>query len=96
VPAALADLDKPNAVFVGGGLDAATFDCLWSLMPARGRIAAHSVTLETEALLSELQNRHGGDMMRIEISHAAPLGSRRSWTASRPVVQWHAVKGEGA
>jgi precorrin-6Y C5,15-methyltransferase (decarboxylating) len=72
------------------------FDCLWSLMPARGRIVAHSVTLETEALLSELHNRHGGEMMRIEISHAAPLGRGRSWKASRPVVQWHAVKGEDA
>jgi precorrin-6Y C5,15-methyltransferase (decarboxylating) len=95
-PAALADLDKPDAVFVGGGLDAAMFDCLWSLMPARARVVAHSVTLETEALLCELHNRHGGDMMRIEISHAAPLGGRRSWKASRPVVQWHAVKGEDA
>ena len=50
------------------------------------------MTLETEALLSELQHRHGGDLMRIEISHAAPLGRYRSWEASRPVVQWSVVK----
>jgi precorrin-6B C5,15-methyltransferase / cobalt-precorrin-6B C5,C15-methyltransferase len=30
--------------------------------------------------------------MRIEISHAAPLGGFRSWEASRPVVQWSVVK----
>jgi len=95
-PAALADLERPDAVFVGGGADAAMFDCLWLLIPARGRIVAHSVTLETEALLSELHNRHGGEMMRIEISQAVPLDRRRSWKASRPVVQWHAVKGEDA
>ena len=46
------------------------------------------MTLETEALLSELQQRHGGELMRIEISHAAPLGRMRSWEAARPVVQW--------
>jgi precorrin-6Y C5,15-methyltransferase (decarboxylating) len=45
-------------------------------------------------LLSELQLRHGGDLMKIEISHAAPLGRYRSWEASRPVVQWHVKKGE--
>jgi precorrin-6Y C5,15-methyltransferase (decarboxylating) len=30
--------------------------------------------------------------MRIEISHAAPLGRYRSWEAARPVVQWSVVK----
>jgi precorrin-6Y C5,15-methyltransferase (decarboxylating) len=91
-PAAIASLDKPDAVFIGGGLDAATFDAIWNLVPGGTRIVAHSVTLETEALLSELQRRHGGELMRIDISHAAPLGRYRSWEASRPVVQWSVVK----
>ncbi len=95
-PVVLADLEEPDAVFVGGGLDAALFDYLWPLLPPRARLVAHAVTLETEALLSELHKRHGGEMMRIEISHAASLGRLRSWDASRPVVQWRAVKGEGA
>jgi precorrin-6B C5,15-methyltransferase / cobalt-precorrin-6B C5,C15-methyltransferase len=95
-PAVLENLEKPDAVFIGGGLDAAMFEALWPLLPEGARIVAHSVTLETEALLSELQHRHGGDLMRIEIAHAAPLGRMRSWEAARPVVQWSAVKGEGA
>jgi precorrin-6Y C5,15-methyltransferase (decarboxylating) len=57
---------------------------------------AHAVTLETEALLADLQRRHGGDLMKIEISQAAPLGRLRSWEAARPVVQWIAVKGGSA
>ena len=32
-PAALAALDKPDAVFIGGGLDAAMFDAVWQLVP---------------------------------------------------------------
>ena len=32
-PAALARLDKPDAVFIGGGLDAAMFDAVWPLLP---------------------------------------------------------------
>jgi precorrin-6B C5,15-methyltransferase / cobalt-precorrin-6B C5,C15-methyltransferase len=91
-PAALSSLDAPNAIFIGGGLDAATFEAIWSLVPDGTRLVAHSVTLETEALLAELQLRHGGDLMRVEISHAAPLGRLRSWEASRPVVQWSVVK----
>ena len=66
----------------------AMFDAVWSLIPHGTRLVAHSVTLETEALLSDLQQQHGGELMRIEISHAAPLGRYRSWEASRPVVQW--------
>ena len=91
-PAALSGLDKPDAVFIGGGLDAAKFDAIWNFVPDGTRIVAHSVTLETEALLSELQQRHGGELMRIDISHAAPLGGMRSWEATRPVVQWSVVK----
>jgi precorrin-6Y C5,15-methyltransferase (decarboxylating) len=96
-PAALSDLEQPDAVFIGGGLDAAMFESVWSLLPTSARVVAHSVTLETESLLAELQLRHGGDLMCIEISRAAPLGRLRSWEATRPVVQWSVVKqGEGA
>ena len=91
-PAALSGLEKPDAVFIGGGLDASMFDGLWPLLPDGARLVAHAVTLETEALLSALHDRHGGQMVRIEISHAAPLGRLRSWQAARPVVQWSAVK----
>ncbi len=95
-PAFLTGLEKPDAIFLGGGLDAVMFRAIWPLMANGARIVAHSVTLDTEALLTELHGRHGGDLMRIEISHAAPLGRLRSWEASRPIVQWRAVKGEGA
>jgi precorrin-6Y C5,15-methyltransferase (decarboxylating) len=91
-PAVLAGLEKPDAVFTGGGLDAAMFDAVWPLLPDGARLVAHAVTLETEALLSDLHSRHGGEMMRIEISHAASLGRMRSWQAVRPVVQWSVVK----
>jgi len=99
-PAALSGLAKPlarpDAVFIGGGLDSAMFDALWPLLAHGSRIVAHAVTLETEALLSELHQRHGGELMRIELAHAAPLGRYRSWQAARPILQWSAVKGDGA
>ncbi|UPJ40284.1 precorrin-6Y C5,15-methyltransferase (decarboxylating) subunit CbiT [Bradyrhizobium sp. 40] len=91
-PGALAALDAPDAVFIGGGLDIAMFDAVWSRLSPGTRLVAHSVTLETEALLGELHQRHGGELMRVEIAHAASLGRYRSWEAVRPVVQWSAVR----
>jgi precorrin-6Y C5,15-methyltransferase (decarboxylating) len=91
-PEALAALEAPDAVFIGGGLDIAMFDAIWSRLAPGARIVAHAVTLETEALLGELHQRHGGELMRVEIAHAGPLGRYRSWEASRPVVQWSTVR----
>jgi len=91
-PGVLADLKMPQAVFLGGGLDAAMFDGLWPLLEPGTRLVAHAVTLETDALLSELHRLRGGELMRVEISHAGKLGPYRSWEAERPVVQWSAVK----
>jgi precorrin-6B C5,15-methyltransferase / cobalt-precorrin-6B C5,C15-methyltransferase len=91
-PVALSGLAPPQAVFFGGGLDSAMFDAVWRLVPKRTRLVAHAVTLETETLLLELQQRHSGELMRVEIARAAPLGDFRSWEAARPVVQWSAVK----
>jgi precorrin-6B C5,15-methyltransferase / cobalt-precorrin-6B C5,C15-methyltransferase len=92
-PGILSGLEPPQAVFVGGGFDAAMFEWLWPRLAAGARLMVHGVTLETEALLSELHARQGGELMRIEIAHAAPLGRYRSWEAARPIVQWIVVKG---
>ncbi len=86
-PEGLDGLPAPDAVFVGGGLSAALLERLAAL-PAGTRIVANAVTLESEALLSAWQARLGGDLLRIELSRAAPLGTRRGWKAAYPVVQW--------
>lgn len=91
-PEALAALVGPDAVFIGGGLDGAMFDAVWSRLAPGTRLVAHAVTLETDALLGELHQRHGGELMRVEIAHAGPLGRYRSWEAARPVVQWSTVR----
>jgi precorrin-6Y C5,15-methyltransferase (decarboxylating) len=91
-PAALAKLPPPNAVFVGGGNEQAMFDALWAMIPAGTRLVANAVTLETEALLLAEQSKHGGELMRIELAQAGPLGSMRGWVPSRPLVQWSVVR----
>jgi precorrin-6B C5,15-methyltransferase / cobalt-precorrin-6B C5,C15-methyltransferase len=94
-PSALSGLPAPQAVFIGGGLDVAMFDGVWPLLATGARLVADAVTIETEALLSELHQRYGGELMRIEIAHAGRLGRYRAFEPTRPVVQWSVVKPPG-
>ena len=84
----LQNLPKPDAVFVGGGFDLALFEALRAVVPQACRLVVNAVTLETESALLQLQALHGGELLRIELAHAAPLGRMRGWQPSRPVVQW--------
>ncbi|SEG47384.1 precorrin-6Y C5,15-methyltransferase (decarboxylating) [Actinacidiphila yanglinensis] len=95
-PAALAGLPSPDAVFVGGGLTAAgLLDACWDALPAGGRLVANTVTLESEALLAARYRRHGGDLVRLGVAHAAPVGAFTGWRQAMPVTQWSAVKPAG-
>lgn len=87
-PAALASLPRPDAVFVGGGLSQALLESLWELLAPGCRIVANAVTLESEALLAHWHVRAGGNLMRIELAQVQPLGTRRGWRSSYPIVQW--------
>lgn len=91
-PAALHGLEKPDAIFVGGGLSEEVFTTAWDALRPLGRFVANSVTLESESLLSELHARHGGDLTRISVDRAEPLGSLRGWRPSMPVLQWSLIK----
>jgi precorrin-6Y C5,15-methyltransferase (decarboxylating) len=88
-PDALADLPAPDAIFVGGGATrAGVVDaCLAALRPG-GRLVVHGVTLETEQLLASLYREHGGELTRISVEAAAPIGSFTGWTPARAVTQW--------
>lgn len=84
--AELAERAHPDAVFVGGGLTRPLVEALRTL--PRCRLVVHAVTLESETLLAECHARHGGELLRIELAQARPLGTRRGWKASYPIVQW--------
>jgi len=90
-PAVLAGHAAPDAVFIGGGLSQDLLETLWQLPPGM-RIVANAVTIESEALLARWHGEHGGDMLRIELAEAAPLGTRRGWRAAFPIVQWSVVR----
>lgn len=89
---ALESLPQPDAVFVGGGLTTELLDAAWSRLSDGGRFVAHAVTLGTEAVLVSAYGRYGGELSRINIEHAEPLGRHLSWKPARPVVQWGSTK----
>ena len=89
---ALPDLPRPDAVFVGGGLTSDLLDALWKTCASGTRIVANAVTLETEAFVIAAHARHGGALMRVELSHPAELGRFRAWKAAYPLVQWSATR----
>lgn len=79
---------RPDAIFIGGGLSDALLETLFGLPGGPGRLVANAVTLESEALLAQWHARKGGDLLRIELAQAAPLGTRRGWRPAYPLVQW--------
>ncbi|MEM9762141.1 MAG: precorrin-6y C5,15-methyltransferase (decarboxylating) subunit CbiE [Pseudomonadota bacterium] len=91
-PEALMSQPEPDAVFIGGGLSQALLEALWDRLRAGTRVVANAVTLESEALLADWHITAGGTLLRIELAEAGPLGSRRGWQASYPVVQWSTVR----
>ncbi len=90
-PEALAGLPRPDAVFIGGGLSLELLDWLRAHLPNGTRVVANPVTLASEALRTQAQGRHGGELLRITLAQAAPLGPRTGWRSSYPVMQWSAA-----
>ncbi|MEJ7655504.1 MAG: precorrin-6y C5,15-methyltransferase (decarboxylating) subunit CbiE [Thermoleophilaceae bacterium] len=94
-PEALGDLDPPDAIFVGGGLTTpGLVGACWRALRGGGRIVANAVTLEGEQVLTATRAARGGELIRIAVDHAEPVGRFTGWRAQRPVVQWRAWKGE--
>jgi precorrin-6B C5,15-methyltransferase / cobalt-precorrin-6B C5,C15-methyltransferase len=93
-PDAYADLPAPDAIFIGGGLTDGVFDSAWEALKPGGRMAAHAVTLESEAILLDLHARLGGELMRIQVDRAEKVGPYRGFRPAMPVIHWHVTKSD--
>lgn len=92
VPEALSGLERPDAVFIGGGLSEEVFAIAWAALRPLGRLVCNAVTLESEALLIDLRARHGGQLAKLQVTRAEPVGPRTGWRPFMPVTQWSLVK----
>ncbi|WP_370616560.1 precorrin-6y C5,15-methyltransferase (decarboxylating) subunit CbiE [Mumia sp. Pv 4-285] len=93
-PEVLGELLRPDAVFVGGGATRpGVLEACWDALRIGGRLVAHGVTLETENVLTRWYAERGGELTRLQVEHAEPIGGFTGWTPSRAVVQWAVTKG---
>ena len=90
-PEGLADLPTPDAIFIGGGLSPAVIAASITALPRHGHLVANAVTLESEAILIAAHAEHGGELTRIAISRAEPVGPFRGWRPLMTVTQWSLV-----
>lgn len=88
-PAALRGLAAPDAIFIGGGgSDAGVLETALEALSPGGRLVANAVTLEMEALLLARHAALGGELSRIAVARAAPLGAMQGWRPAMTVTQW--------
>lgn len=88
-PDALEGLPQPDAIFVGGGGSRkGVMDRAMEQIRSGGRLVANAVTLEMEALVLGLHSSAGGELVRLMVANASPVGTMTGWRPSMPVTQW--------
>lgn len=93
IATALPDLTPPDAVFLGGGLSIeGLVETAWQALNPGGRLVANAVTLEGEQVLASAHATFGGELSRIAVSNAEPVGERTGWRPAMPVTQWSVTK----
>jgi precorrin-6Y C5,15-methyltransferase (decarboxylating) len=91
-PEALPGLPAPDAVFIGGGCDAAVLEAAWAALKPGGRLVANAVTVETEALLLASHARLGARLTRLGVERLDAIGGRHGFRPAMTVTQLAAVK----
>lgn len=92
-PDALVGLRAPDAVFIGGGVgNEGVFDVAWQNLKSGGRMVCNVVTIEGEMHLYDLQEKHGGELVRMDVSTLTHVGPYRALKPRMSVVQWRVMK----
>jgi precorrin-6B C5,15-methyltransferase / cobalt-precorrin-6B C5,C15-methyltransferase len=86
-PQALDGLERPDAIFIGGGVTReGVLDTCWAQLKPGGRLIANAVTLQSEMTLMAWREQHGGELTRIHIAQAQPLGDFDTWRQALPIT----------
>jgi precorrin-6Y C5,15-methyltransferase (decarboxylating) len=92
-PLALDGLEQPDAIFIGGGVTReGVLQTCWEQLRPGGRLVANAVTLQSEAMLVNWREQHGGELTRIHIAQAQPLGEFDTWRQALPITLLEATK----
>ena len=92
-PAALTGLETPDAIFIGGGVTRdGVLDTCWQRLRPGGRLVANAVTLQSEMTLMNWRAQHGGELTRIHVAQAQPLGDFDTWRQALPITLLEVIK----
>ncbi|NWE12276.1 precorrin-6y C5,15-methyltransferase (decarboxylating) subunit CbiE [Pseudomonas yamanorum] len=92
-PHALAGLEAPDAIFIGGGVTRdGVLDTCWQQLRPGGRLVANAVTLQSEMTLMAWREQHGGELTRIHVAQAQPLGGFDTWRQALPITLLEVTK----
>jgi len=92
-PDALAELERPDAIFIGGGVTReGVLPLCWERLRPGGRLVANAVTLQSELALAHFREQHGGELTRIHVAQAQPLGAFDTWRQALPITLLDVVK----
>ncbi len=92
-PDALHGLEAPDAIFIGGGVTRdGVLDTCWQHLKPGGRLVANAVTLQSEMTLMDWRVRYGGELTRIHVAQAQPLGDFDTWRQALPITLLEVVK----
>ena len=95
-PGALSGLPRPDAVFIGGGVTSdGVVQACWDALAEGGRLVAHAVTIEGQAVLADWWRATGGTLTRLGVERAERLGTFTTWRPTLPIVQWSVRKTSG-
>ena len=92
-PHALNGLEVPDAIFIGGGVTRdGVLDTCWQHLRPGGRLVANAVTLQSEMTLMAWREQHGGELTRIHVAQAQPLGDFDTWRQALPITLLEVTK----
>ena len=92
-PHALNGLEAPDAIFIGGGVTReGVLDTCWQHLRPGGRLVANAVTLQSEMTLMNWRAEHGGELTRIHVAQAQPLGEFDTWRQALPITLLEVIK----
>ena len=88
-PGILSKIDiKPDAVFLGGGVSVpGLLEVCWQHLNPGGRLVTNAVTIEAEQRVLAFQKEFGGDLTRLGVSRAAPIGTGTTFRPLKQVTQ---------
>jgi precorrin-6Y C5,15-methyltransferase (decarboxylating) len=67
-------------------------DSAFAALNPGGRFVVNAVTLETEAVLIRRYKSLGGELTKIDVARADPVGAFHGWRPAMPVTQWAVTK----